>query len=63
MPSFGSTNTGSPELSKMEINHARYGANTNNGGKRFNFGNIAGDPFWLGTIGIAIVSVHTSERR
>ncbi|KAF2159394.1 hypothetical protein M409DRAFT_71061 [Zasmidium cellare ATCC 36951] len=47
MPSFGS-NTNSPSLQKMEMG-GRY-----TGGKKFAFGNIAGDPFWLGTIGIGI---------
>lgn len=57
MPSFGSNN--SPSLQKMEMNNARYSS-----GKRFSFGNIAGDPFWLGTIGIAIVSPirHTWQK-
>ncbi|CAK4030269.1 High osmolarity signaling sho1 [Lecanosticta acicola] len=49
MPAFGSNHTASPELQKMEMGHSRYG-----GGKRFSIGNIVGDPFWLGTIGIAI---------
>ncbi|KXS98797.1 hypothetical protein AC578_2061 [Pseudocercospora eumusae] len=47
MPTFGS-NTNSPSLQKMEMSNGRYG------GKKFAFGNIAGDPFWLGTIGIGI---------
>jgi len=40
----------------MEMNNARYGRydGGNNGGTRFSFGNIAGDPFWLGTIGIGV---------
>lgn len=49
MVSFGSAQ--SPSLQKMDMAHARYG-----GGKSFSFGNIAGDPFWLGSIGIGIVS-------
>ena len=51
MPSFGSSNNSSPALQKMEMgNGGRYAA------KRFDFGHIAGDPYWLGTIGIGIVS-------
>lgn len=50
MPSYESN--GSPSLAKMEYNNGgRYG-----GAKKFNFGNIVGDPFSLATIGIAIVS-------
>lgn len=50
MPSFGSTQ--SPSLQKMDMSKGRnYGS-----GKSFSFGNIAGDPFWLGSIGIGIVS-------
>lgn len=49
MPSVGSIHN-SPDLQKMDMSGNRYG------GKKFSFGNIAGDPFWLGTIGIGIVS-------
>lgn len=53
MPNFGSSANNSPSLQKMEMsNNGRY-----SGGKKFNFGNIAGDPFWLGSIGIGIVSI------
>ncbi|KAM3416184.1 hypothetical protein BST61_g7790 [Cercospora zeina] len=49
MPSFGS-GTNSPSLQKMEMGgHGRY-----NTGRGFSLGNIAGDPFWLGSIGIGI---------
>lgn len=54
MPSFGST-ANSPSLQKMEMG-GRYSP-----GKKFAFGNIAGDPFWLGTIGIGIVSERTCD--
>lgn len=53
MPSFGSTQH-SPSLQKMEMGGRYTGTN-----KKFAFGNIAGDPFWLGTIGIGIVSLPT----
>jgi len=50
MPSYGSQR--SPSLKKMEYNNnARY-----SGGRKFNMGNIIGDPFALATIGIATVS-------
>ena len=52
MPLFGRSE--SPQLKKMELNSGR-----GSGGK-FNIGNIAGDPFSLATIGIAIVSAYTS---
>ncbi|KAK4624125.1 High osmolarity signaling protein SHO1A [Fulvia fulva] len=49
MPSFGGSDNSSPALQKMDMgNGGRYAA------KRFDFGHIAGDPFWLGTIGIGI---------
>ena len=51
MPGFGDD---SPSLLKMELNNnGRFGGG---GKKSFNFANIAGDPFSLATIGIAIVS-------
>lgn len=55
MPGFGGD---SPSLRKMELNNGngnngRFGGG---GGRKFNFSNIAGDPFSLATIGIAIVS-------
>lgn len=50
MPGFGDD---SPSLMKMETNNGRFGSG---GKKSFNFANIAGDPFSLATIGIAIVS-------
>lgn len=49
MPSFGSN---SPSLKKME-----YNTRGTKGGATFNFGNIAGDPFSLATIGIGFVSL------
>lgn len=48
MPSYSGNN--SPSLQKMDYSAGRHG------GKRFDFGNIVGDPFSLATIGIAIVS-------
>ncbi|EGP88856.1 unnamed protein product [Zymoseptoria tritici ST99CH_1A5] len=45
MPSPGGYH--SPSLQKMEVGNGRY-----SGGKGFSMGNIAGDPFWLGSIGI-----------
>lgn len=50
MPGFGGD---SPSLRKMELNNGKYGGAS---GKKFNFANIAGDPFSLATIGIAVVS-------
>ena len=55
MPSYGSQR--SPSLKKMDYNNgARYG-----NAKRFNMGNIVGDPFALATIGIAIVSARPTH--
>lgn len=44
-----------PSLRKMDMgdNGNRFGSKPS-----FSIGNIAGDPFWLGTIGIALVSAH-----
>jgi len=45
-----------PTLNRMEANNTgRFGGS----GKKFNMGNIIGDPFSLATIGIAIVSITT----
>lgn len=55
MPSHGSNRS---SLKKMDYNHSRYGGS--GGGKRFDLGNIVGDPFSLATIAIAIVSFHAS---
>ena len=49
MPGFGDD---SPSFAKMDLNNGRFGGAK----KSFNFANIAGDPFSLATIGIAIVS-------
>jgi hypothetical protein len=57
MPSFGSKS--SPSLRKMELNGG--GRFNNGGGKKFNIGNIAGDPFSLATLGISIVSAYGRE--
>ena len=51
MPGFGDD---SPSFAKMDLNNGRFGGAK----KSFNFANIAGDPFSLATIGIAIVSGH-----
>lgn len=50
MPGFGSSD--SPSLRKMELNKGGYGGG---GGRGFSFANIAGDPFSLATLGIAVV--------
>ena len=54
MPSYGSNR--SPSLKKMDYNHnaARYSGSN----KKFDLGNIVGDPFSLATIAIATVSGH-----
>lgn len=56
MPSYGSNR--SPSLRKMDYNNNNNGRYSGGGGsgKKWNFGNIFGDPFALATIGIAIVS-------
>ena len=58
MPGLGSRE--SPSLRKMELNNGDF----NNGRRgKFDLGNIAGDPFSLATIGIAIVSgFHVNGR-
>jgi len=51
MPGYSSK---SPSLQKMDYNNnGRYGGGS---GKKFEMGNIFGDPFSLATIAIAIVS-------
>jgi SHO1 osmosensor len=59
MPSPGGYQSPS-SLQKMDMGNGRY-----SGAKGFSMGNIAGDPFWLGSIGIGIVSLaylHTHNR-
>jgi SHO1 osmosensor len=47
----------SPSLQKMDMNNGRFGGEK----KGFNFANIAGDPFSLATIGIALVGIHPMD--
>ncbi len=56
MPGFDGPD--SPSLHKMEMNNGRYGGER----KGFNFSNIAGDPFSLATIGIALVGENSLPR-
>lgn len=46
-----------PSIRKMEMGGNRYGSKPS-----FSMSNIAGDPFWLGTIGIAAVSTRVGVR-